>query len=327
MKGKTVCGWLSIITITVFYGTTIHAQQRKALYSFQNPCAERGDTLRHKNVINPLQNDNVICNRLDRQQSESSLPRKIKLSNAITLCNWNVYGLPVKQSGQRQENIADYVAYGCDIFSGQEHWIFSDRNRFRKQAQGHVPAWNFRYFDHPVPFHPGSGILIGSVWPIRKTQYSPWPGGIIRNAGYKGVGYAQIITPRGLLDLYNLHLAAGRSFKLKEKQLKHLVAFVNKTHDPNLPLAITGDFNFNQRWKLPSTQVNALDWLNEKLGVRPVGFKSRIEYTLLDNQLQYLDHRILANWATPREVYMSKPFIRELGDHPGIITRVQIQEE
>jgi endonuclease/exonuclease/phosphatase family metal-dependent hydrolase len=314
---------LSSITAiaAMFLELTVHAQSLDRYHAFQDPCAMRGNSLRHEKVLNPLPDYRMVCVDSNRISQTLFLPQE-----TITLCNWNVYGLPMQNSGQRQANVADYIAYGCDIFSGQEHWSVFDRGRFRRQARSHFPDWSFKYFGHPVPLHPGSGIMIGSIWPIQKNNYSPWPGGIVRNTGYKGVGYAQITTPRGSLDLYNLHLAAGRSAQLKETQLKHLITFVNQTHDPSLPLVITGDFNFAQSFKLPSQGMNALDWLEQSLGVRPAGFMSRIEFTLISDQVRYIDHRVLADWATPKEVYLSEPFIREWGDHPGIITKIRLNE-
>ena len=315
---------LGLSFLSLLFASASEALPSHNLLAFQAQCLERGDTARHQNVSNPLSRDEVAC---DSELKWRALARReaiAKFTDGITLCNWNVYGLPVKKSGTRQKNIADYVAYGCDIFSGQEHWSVFDRSGFRGRSRNTFSDWTFKYFSHPLPLHPGSGIMIGSVWPIVKTKYSPWPGGLFKNAGYKGVGYAQIRTPQGLLDLYNLHLAAGRSFDLKEKQVEHLIEFVQKTHDPSLPLVINGDFNFNRRWRLPSRKVNALTWLNEKLEVRPVGFQSRIEYTLLNDRVSYLDHRVLADWDD-REVYMSEPFIKELADHPGILTRVLLK--
>lgn len=300
-------------------------QVHPSLLSFHKVCAQRGDSQRHQNIINPLQDHKVFCDQAAKNRQSLINPTFTKPSQTFTLCNWNVYGLPIKKSGRRQKHIADIVAYGCDIFAGQEHWSIIDRASFRKQARQHVPSWNFKYFGHPLLVHPGSGVMIGSIWPIVKTRYSPWPGGLFKNAGYKGVGYAQLKTPYGLLDLYNLHLAAGRNRALKEKQLQHLVQFVQATHEPHLPLIVTGDFNFGKNWRLQSNKAPAFQWLSAQLGVRAVGFQSRIEHTFLNQRVNYHDFRILADWATAREVYMSCPFIRELTDHPGVVTRLSIQ--
>ncbi len=302
------------------------AEQKLAL---ARPCAPESTT---KEVIqgeriDPTEYAPQLC-QPPSGISENTEPAiwKQQFSSSISLCNWNVWGLPlVTKSGTRIKRIAEHIAYGCDIYSGQEHWSLLDRASFREQVKSRVPSWNFTYFGHPFPLHPGSGLVVGSIWPILKKDYAPWPG-LIKNLGYKGVGYVQIKTPQGLLDVYNLHLAAGNVSNLKEQQLEHMTNFVKATHDPALPVVINGDFNFTRGWTLPKAKVDAIDQLSQALGITPIGFKDRIEYTFINHRLRYFDHRVLAEWDTPRKVWVSEPFKKQFSDHPGIVTRVLIED-
>lgn len=102
-----------------------------------------------------------------------------------------------------------------------------------------------RYQARPV-FRINSGMFSFTRFEITKTDFLRFYncGGAQCLSG-KGVLYMQIKLPNGqLLDLFNTHLQAfEKDRKIRKRQMKWAMKFINKKNDGTVPVIFAGDFN------------------------------------------------------------------------------------
>ncbi|MBT6326661.1 MAG: hypothetical protein HOJ35_11880 [Bdellovibrionales bacterium] len=175
----------------------------------------------------------------------------------LKVMNYNVKGVPVfwywhfrhKYIGHHLVTLKE-SGKGADIIALQE--MMSRRTRkihkitkYPNRDQGPKGKW----------FRTSSGLEILSEYPFLETSHD-----IVFNKcknsdclSRKGVQHVKIHIP-GLpfpIDFYNTHLNAGgiENTEIRYSQIKQLNSFIEKTRTPNIPMIITGDFNFKQAQK------------------------------------------------------------------------------
>lgn len=151
------------------------------------------------------------------------------------------------------KGIADQlIDLSAHVVSLQEAWLETDRALLMAELEDSRLAYNCYY---PSAWL-GSGLMIISQYPIVKTDFMPYrlngrPQEITRGDYYggKGVAFARLATPDGLVDVYNTHTIAQYGTDEEDAYLAHRMAqlyefteFIHK-NSVGYPVIATGDYN------------------------------------------------------------------------------------
>ena len=165
-------------------------------------------------------------------------------TNKLNLITYNVFGLPFPlklKDKKRFKLIARSLnAISSDIVALQE--------TFSKHSKSLAKLENFPYLAYGNPPKKfqfiDSGLITLSKHPISRVKRLVFKA----CTGFdcfsrKGALLTTIKVPHiGEVDIYNTHLNAGKSKKVKYIQLKQLYKFIEK-YSANRPAVILGDFN------------------------------------------------------------------------------------
>lgn len=165
-------------------------------------------------------------------------------SDQIKIVTLNTWMIPVlrKMAKARAEAIGRELGQ-YDIALMQEAFTPGVRNTMANLARGSHLANRYQRRQF---FRINAGVFSFSRYEITKTDFLAFThcGGAQCLSG-KGVLYIQIKLPSGqLLDLFNTHLQAfEKDHRIREKQLKRAMKFINKINDGTIPALFAGDFN------------------------------------------------------------------------------------
>jgi endonuclease/exonuclease/phosphatase family metal-dependent hydrolase len=162
----------------------------------------------------------------------------------LRLVSYNIWGMPTWISGAspaRYVRIADALErQNSDVVLLQEVW--SQRSR---QA---VPAgweWSIASAEPVSCFFRRNGLVCLSRFPILQGEFRPfrsasWPDSLVE----KGALKITIDLGGGRrLNLWNVHLQAGKAARARSHQIGELVEWVRQAEDGQIGDIIAGDFN------------------------------------------------------------------------------------
>ncbi len=264
----------------------------------------------------------------------------------LKVMNYNVKGVPVfwywhfrhKYIGHHLSKLKE-LGKGANIIAFQE--MMSRRTRkihkitkYPHRDRGPKGKW----------FKTNSGLEILSEYPFIETSHDI----VFKKCkdsdclSRKGVQHVKIDIP-GLpfpIDFYNTHLNAGgkENTEIRYSQIKQLNDFIAKTHNPTIPMIITGDFNFKQNHKEYPFFTSKH---NSKNAAQECGLSQSCEghpnpydiwlHNLIDHQFY---HPGSSNKITITPIYYNHYFTDvtvgkymkvELSDHPAVMVHYLIE--
>ncbi|KAL4429990.1 hypothetical protein ABPG77_004360 [Micractinium sp. CCAP 211/92] len=134
--------------------------------------------------------------------------------SVLTINCWGLW-LVSRHRQQRMAALAAFLrseACAADVVMLQECWVEADVEALRQAgAEGRLP-----HSHHYSAGAIGSGLLLLSSFPIVEVAFHPYsargdPAALLNGDFYagKGVGWAALQTPAGLLSVFNTHLSAN----------------------------------------------------------------------------------------------------------------------
>ncbi len=175
-------------------------------------------------------------------------------ASVLRVLTFNIWDLPpiVKDIATRMNAIGQQLAtMHLDIVALQEAWNAAARARIAQAAHLGGLAYT-HYYQSGIA---GSGLMLLSRFPIVETAFYRFPLGGRREQFWetdyfagKGIGFARVLTPLGLMDVYNTHTVASytadehdenRPYRLAD--LYECVRFMNRSSAQ--PVICCGDFN------------------------------------------------------------------------------------
>ncbi len=174
----------------------------------------------------------------------------------IKVLTLNIWGTPTaKDRAARVTAIAQQLMERDDDLVGlQECWLAQDRARlFTLLSRSHLK--HTHYFRSA---YLGSGLVILSRWPMMRARFYRYtlngrPDDIAHGDyfGAKGIGWVQVQTPDGPLNVCNTHPIAqyverdseDKNAVHRAAQFYEALAFLDENVDPAAPLVCLGDFN------------------------------------------------------------------------------------
>lgn len=173
-----------------------------------------------------------------------------KAAAALHLLTFNVAGIPLihPDVGRRMDAIAAEIkSGGYDVVALQEAWFDRDAQRVARAA-------GLPYLTRlPSPLPMGTGLAVLSRWPVadaKQVHFTSRPGALRPLTGEgvarKGALLARIRTPKGALDVWDVHLIADypglRYYTLRLTQVFELAEAV-AAESRRRPFVLMGDLN------------------------------------------------------------------------------------
>lgn len=176
----------------------------------------------------------------------------------IRLATLNAWGIPEPIGRDVQERIdaigKHLSSLDLDVMAFQEVWTREAALRLRDagRAAGLPHCW---FGDETFG---AGGLLVLSRLPIEKVRFEPYavtgaPERVVRNLEYvagKGFATIQVTTPSGPLVVVDTHLHARygsiAAHKHAAQRTGQVVQMTSRFIDSPLPMAVVGDFNFQE---------------------------------------------------------------------------------
>jgi len=162
----------------------------------------------------------------------------------LRVVTYNIWGMPTWISGaspDRYAQIAEELErQNADIILLQEVW-----SRRSHQA---VPAggeWSVASAEPFSCFFRRNGLVCLSRFPVVQGEFRPfrsaaWPDSLVEKGALK---ITVELGDSRRLNVWNVHLQAGRSTRARSRQIGELAAWVSQARDGQIADIIAGDFN------------------------------------------------------------------------------------
>lgn len=160
--------------------------------------------------------------------------------NVLTLNSWMLPfqgKLPMQRAKLIGQHISDY-----DLVFLEEAWTRDVRNEIKSNASDEFSDLYVYQIGNVL----GNGLYNLSKFKIIKKAFMPfWACHKIQCAASKGVLYMQVRLPNGeLIDAFSTHLQAyQKDSKVRVKQLRQTIKFINRMNGGIRPALFVGDFN------------------------------------------------------------------------------------
>lgn len=160
--------------------------------------------------------------------------------NVLTLNTWMIPiqgKLPNERAKLIGENISDF-----DLVFLQEAFTRKGRKIIKKNASQKFTGQYIYQTGNIL----GSGLYNLSKFKVLKKKFMPFFNcRSIQCAASKGVLYTQVKLPNGfIVDTFNTHLQAyQKDARIRVKQLKQTMKFINSVNNGTHPILFVGDFN------------------------------------------------------------------------------------
>jgi endonuclease/exonuclease/phosphatase family metal-dependent hydrolase len=248
-----------------------------------------------------------------------------KPQRSLKLVTYNIWGLPSWMSGAgsgRYPRIArELVRLDPDIILLQEVWTA----RARRAAPGNG-RWAVAHAAGQHTFFQQCGLLTLSKFPIIGGQFYPFshatfPDRLVN----KGVLKVTLRMPDGLVvNMWNVHLQAGGSTRIRMKQVHELVSWVKEAEDGQIADVVGGDFNCTPESEEYSELAHALGpSLQQLSSAEP--FPTWDGLSAKAGEGKTLDHIFVRGreafpgvWSAPRVAFSAPTLKERLSDHLGI---------
>ena len=190
------------------------------------------------------------------ERTLNKLPHGLKKSVTLKIITYNVKNIMVV-SGHRPERMHAIGKRLCildpDLVGFQESFVEEARHVLINELE---KGSRLKYHQYYPSRMVGSGLLVSSAFPIREASFHQYedsnPSHKVWEGDYwagKGVALARIELPKrtGYVDFFNTHTQAGYGepeYKIvRERQIKRLVKFMNKSRENLAPAFLVGDMN------------------------------------------------------------------------------------
>lgn len=261
----------------------------------------------------------------------SVLPTVMAVADSRTIdlrmVSFNVWGLPGWMNGapaDRYSRIARQLEQlHPDLVLLQEVWT--------KKAMGSSPAgpeWSTAWSLGQASIFQENGLLTASRHPILGGEFHPFQAAALPDSLVKKGALKVTIELAGgfRLNVWNVHLQAGRRDAIRSRQIAELVSWVHAAKDGQIADVVAGDFNCTPT----SPQYRTL---LQQIGPSVQGLSGKLPFTTYDGLStkpeagKTLDHAFIrlgsaveAVKASQRVEFTAERMKDRLSDHLGVET-------